>query len=125
VNNLSPKLYHIYVCYTNITLYYVSHNDRYYPRFQVTAVGHGMYYAHIRGSTCTAICYLNSVSGHFPTVLMTSIRDRQPAGLLGVSCGPQIPGISSEIEIQKQIFEGGGMTTKYRIQEVTIALSSK
>ena len=83
-------------------------------QFHVTAVGLGMYYPHIQGSTCTAICYLNSDSSHFPTVLMTSIRDQQPVGLLSVSCIPQIPGISSEIQIHKQFFFWGG-AIKYSV----------
>ena len=41
MRNLSIKLYHIYVCCTNITLYHVIYNVRYYPRLQVTAVGFG------------------------------------------------------------------------------------
>jgi hypothetical protein len=46
---LINKLYLIFVCYTNITLY----SFRYYPRFYVTTVGLGTYYPHIRGHTCT------------------------------------------------------------------------
>jgi len=42
--NLLIKLYHIYVCYTNITLYHVIYSVRYYPRFHLTAVGLGTYY---------------------------------------------------------------------------------
>jgi len=53
VRNLSIKLYRIYVCNTNITLYHVINNVWYYPRFYVTAVGLGTYYPWIRGSACT------------------------------------------------------------------------
>jgi len=51
VRNLSVKLYRIYACYTNITLYGVIYSLRYYPRFSVTAVGLGTYYPQIRRST--------------------------------------------------------------------------
>jgi len=44
VRNLSIKLYRIYVCYMNNTLYHVIYSVRYYPRFSVTAVGLGTYY---------------------------------------------------------------------------------
>ena len=56
----------------------------------------------------TVICYLNSVSSHFPTVLIISIRDHHTAGLLCVYIGPQIPGISSEIQIHEQKVREGG-----------------
>jgi hypothetical protein len=44
VRNLSIKIYRIYVCYTNITLYHVIYSVRCYPRFHVTAVGLGTFY---------------------------------------------------------------------------------
>jgi len=44
VRNLSIKLYRNYVSYTNIMLYHVICSVRYYPRFQVTAVGLRRYY---------------------------------------------------------------------------------
>ena len=43
LRDLSIKLYRIYVCYTNMTLYDVIYSVRYYPRFHVTAVGLGTY----------------------------------------------------------------------------------
>jgi len=53
VCNLSIKLYHIYVCYMDITLYYVTYSIRYYRWFHVTALGLGMYYLWIQGSACS------------------------------------------------------------------------
>ena len=53
MRNLSSKLYRIYACYTNITLYDIIYSIRYYPRFSTTAVGLGTYYTRIRRSTCT------------------------------------------------------------------------
>jgi len=55
VSNLSIKLYRIYVCYTNITLYHVIYSVRYYLRFHVTAVGLGTYYPRIWWSACTCV----------------------------------------------------------------------
>jgi len=52
VHNLSIKLYCIYACYTNITLYDVMYSIRYYPLFSVTAVGLGTHYSWIQRSTC-------------------------------------------------------------------------
>jgi len=52
MRNLSIKLYHIYVCYTNITPYHIILSVRYFSRFHVTAVGLGTYYPWIRGSAC-------------------------------------------------------------------------
>jgi hypothetical protein len=59
VRNLSIKLYRVYVCYTNITLYHVLYiySVPYYPRFHVTVVGPGTYYPPIRGSN--SICLLS------------------------------------------------------------------
>jgi len=66
VRNLTIKLYHIYVCYTNITLYYVIrditwYSFRYYKGFHITAVGFGTYYPWIRGSACILyrVCYFD------------------------------------------------------------------
>ena len=56
LRKLSIKLYRIYICYTNITLYHVIYSVRYYPRFSVTAVGLGTYYPWIRRSTC--MCFV-------------------------------------------------------------------
>jgi len=50
LRNLSIKLYRIYACYANITLYDVIYSVRYYQRFSVIAVGLGTYYPRIRGS---------------------------------------------------------------------------
>jgi hypothetical protein len=52
VRNLSIKLYRIYACYTNVTLYDVIYSVRYYRRFSITAVGLGTYYPWIRRTTC-------------------------------------------------------------------------
>jgi len=53
VRNLSiTKIYRIYACYTNLTLYDIIYSIRYYPRFSVTTIGLGMYYLRIRRSTC-------------------------------------------------------------------------
>ena len=52
MHNLSIKLYHIYVCYTNVTLYHVIYSVRYYPQFHVTVVGPGTYYPRILGTAC-------------------------------------------------------------------------
>jgi len=49
VRNLSIKLYRIYACYTNITVYVAFGIIRW---FHVTAVGLGMYHPSIRGPTC-------------------------------------------------------------------------
>jgi len=52
LRNLSIKLYRIYVCYTNITLYDVMYSVRYYPRFHVTDIGFGTLLPADRGFTC-------------------------------------------------------------------------
>ena len=52
MRNLSIKLYRIYARYTNITLYDVIYNVRYYPRFSVTAVGLETYFPRIRRLAC-------------------------------------------------------------------------
>ena len=49
MRNLSIKLYHIYVCYMNITLYHIIYSIWYYLWFHITAVGLGTYYLRIRG----------------------------------------------------------------------------
>jgi hypothetical protein len=56
VCNLSIKLYRIYVCYTNITLYHAIYSVWYYPQFHVTMVGLGTYYLWIWGSACVCVC---------------------------------------------------------------------
>ena len=55
LRNLSIKLYRIYVCYMNITLYHVVYSIRYYPRFSITMVGLRTYYPRIRWSACSRI----------------------------------------------------------------------
>jgi len=52
MRNLLIKLYRIYVCYANITLYHGMYSFRYYPQFHVTAVGLGTYYSRTRRSAC-------------------------------------------------------------------------
>jgi len=47
VRNLSIKLYHIYACYTNITLYDIIYSVWYYPWISLTTVGLGTYYSRI------------------------------------------------------------------------------
>ena len=57
LRSLSIKLYLIYACYTNITLYDVASSVRCYPRFSITAVCLGTYYPWIRWSTCISQTY--------------------------------------------------------------------
>jgi hypothetical protein len=61
---LSVKLYRIYVCYTNITLFIYS--VQYYPLFHVTDVVLGTYYLRIWGHTyifkiLIYVCYTNII----------------------------------------------------------------
>jgi hypothetical protein len=48
-----------YLCTLNE--YRVIYSVRYYPRFHVTAVGHGMYYPQIQGNYCT-LCWIEKGS---------------------------------------------------------------
>jgi len=66
VRNLSIKLYRIYVCYPNITLYHVIYSVRYHPLFHVTAVGLGTYY---RGYGSPSVCiYYIFLPTHYWTI---------------------------------------------------------
>jgi len=64
VRNISIKRYHIYACYTNITLYDVVYSVQYYPRSSVTAVGLRKYCPCIRRYNCNIKC------SHSPSLLL-------------------------------------------------------
>ena len=73
----------------------------------------------------TAICYLNlnSVCGHFPKVLMTSIRNQQLWASLVLHAAHRYLVSAQKFRFINNFFSWGGI--KCRIQEVTIALSGK